>query len=140
MSETLDTKGSCLCGAVELHASSMSTEVGACHCGMCRKWSGGPFLGVDCGTSIDIRGQQYITSYSSSDWAKRSFCSKCGTHLFYQLEKSGQYIVPVGLFGEAATLKFDHQIFIDEKPDYYTFADETKNLTGEEVFAQFLGE
>ena len=31
----------------------------------------------------------------------------------------------------------DNQIFIDEKPDFYSFANETTTLTGEEVFAQF---
>jgi hypothetical protein len=34
-------------------------------------------------------------------------------------------------------LVFDRQIFIDEKPEYYSFANETKNMTGAEVFAQF---
>ncbi len=32
---------------------------------------------------------------------------------------------------------FDHQIFIDEKPDYYSFSNKTYNVTGEEVFAQY---
>ena len=31
------------------------------------------------------------------------------------------------------------KVFIEEKPDYYTFANETKNMTGAEVFAQFSG-
>ena len=34
-------------------------------------------------------------------------------------------------------LVFDHQIFIEEKPSFYAFANETKNMTGEEVFALF---
>jgi hypothetical protein len=29
------------------------------------------------------------------------------------------------------------QIFIDEKPAYYTFANQTKTMTGAEVFAMF---
>ena len=48
--------------------------------------------------------------------------------------------MPVGLFDNSEELKFDHQIFIDEKPDYYSFSNETKNMTGEEVIAQFSGE
>ena len=32
---------------------------------------------------------------------------------------------------------FDHQVFIDEKPDYYSFANETKDMTGQELFAMF---
>jgi len=30
-----------------------------------------------------------------------------------------------------------HQVFIDEKPDYYGFEHDTQQLTGAEVFAMF---
>jgi hypothetical protein len=32
---------------------------------------------------------------------------------------------------------FDHQVFIEEKPEYYCFSNETQNMTGAEVFAMF---
>ena len=32
---------------------------------------------------------------------------------------------------------FDLEVFVEEKPDYYCFADETIKLTGQELFAQF---
>jgi len=89
---------------------------------------------------VSFKGEEFLATFSSSDWAERGFCSKCGTHLFYKLKESGQYIVPVGLLDVAPGLNFDHQIFIEEKPAYYDFANDTKNMTGEEVFAQFAGE
>nr|WP_229680731.1 GFA family protein [Marinobacterium zhoushanense] len=115
----------------------MSKHVGACHCSMCRKWTGGPLMAVDCGTEVKFSGEENISTYSSSDWAERGFCARCGSHLFYRLKQNGQYIIPAGLFDTAEALNFDHQIFIDEKPEYYAFANETKNMTGEEVFASF---
>ena len=130
-------KGSCLCGAVHLYAKTMSKQVGACHCSMCRKWTGGPLLAVDCGSDVSFEGQENISTYDSSAWAERGFCNKCGSHLFYRLKEQNQYIVPVGLFDDFARVVFDHQIFIEEKPAFYSFANETKNLTGAEVFAQF---
>lgn len=140
MSKKIEATGQCLCGDVKLQASAMSPEVGACHCGSCRKWGGGPLLAVDCNTQLTIvAGEQHVTIFNSSDWAERGFCSQCGTHLYYRLKQSGQYIVPVGVFDETPELNFDHQIFIDKKPDYYAFANETKNMTGEQVFAQFSG-
>jgi hypothetical protein len=126
----------CLCGAVEIHVANVSEKVGACHCGTCRKWGGGPLLAVDCGTDVSFTGEQHITSYNSSDWAERGFCSRCGTHLFYRVKQTGQYIMPAGLF-EDMNYDFDHQIFIDTKPDFYSFENKTKNMTGEEVFAAF---
>ena len=43
----------------------------------------------------------------------------------------------MGIFDNSEGLVFDLQVFIDEKPEYYSFANETKNMTGAELFAQF---
>lgn len=130
-------KGSCLCGAISVSTTNISKQVGACHCSMCCKWGGGSLLAVECGSDVSFSGGEYIQVYSSSEWAERGFCKKCGSHLFYRLKQNGQYHIPVGIFDNSEGLVFEHQIFIDEKPEYYSFANETKNLTGAEVFAQF---
>ena len=137
MADTSTQQGSCLCGAVRISAKAVSNNVGACHCSMCRKWSSGPFMAVDCGTEITFEGEDNIGVYDSSDWAQRGFCKQCGGALFYRLKQTQQYIMPVDLFDMQDRLVFDHQIFIDEKPDYYDFANKTKNMTGAEVFALF---
>ena len=140
MSDPIEATGSCLCGCVTLSVKKMSLQVGACHCSMCRKWGGGPLLAVDCGTEVAITGEEQVRVFDSSDWAERGFCSACGTHLFYRLKQTGQHIVSAGLFDDPPELDFDHQVFIDEKPGYYAFSNETKDLTGAEVFAMFSGE
>jgi hypothetical protein len=137
MPDTREASGSCLCGKVKVSAKSMSTHAGACHCGICRKWTGGPLMAVDCGTEVSFSGEEHIKVYNSSDWAERGFCSQCGSHLFYRLKEKNQHIMPVGLFENLDDIEFDHQVFIDDKPKYYDFANKTKNMTGEEVFAQF---
>ena len=137
MSDTSVEKGSCLCGAVQVTAKTMHHKVGACHCGMCRKWTGGPLMAVDCGTDVSFKGEQHIKVYNSSDWAERGFCGQCGSHLFYRLKGNQQYMMPAGLFEDCKDLVFDHQIFIESKPSYYSFANDTHNMTGEEAFAQF---
>ncbi len=131
-------KGKCLCGEVKITAHQVSKKLGACHCGMCRKWSGGPLFAVDCGTEVSFEGQEFIETYQSSAWAQRGFCKKCGTHLFYQLKEKSQYIVAAGLFDDVASFDFDHQVFIDEKPEYYSFANQTKDMTGAELFAKLV--
>jgi hypothetical protein len=106
---------------------------------MCRTWGGGPLLAVDCGTEVEIDGEEKITVFDSSAWAERGFCSICGTHVFYRLKQNGQVIMSAGIFEDQTGFTFDHQVFIDEKPDYYDFANETENMTGAEVFARFGG-
>ena len=129
-----EATGRCLCGAVKLIAHNHAANVGACHCHMCRRWGGGPLIAIDCGTDVGIDGKENVRVFDSSAWAERGFCKDCGTHLFYRLKESGQYIVPAGLFDKDPCVTFDSQVFIDEKPDYYEFANKTRNLTGKEVF------
>lgn len=94
-------------------------------------------MAADCGVSVEFEGQENISVFSSSDWAERGFCNNCGSHLFYRLKESGQLFMPVGLFDQEEQFHFDHQIFIDKKPSYYSFANVTNNMTEEEVFAKF---
>jgi len=134
---TTERRGHCLCGKVSISANNASNHVGACHCTMCRRWGGGPFMEIDCGADVDIGGGDNVSVFDSSDWAERGFCSNCGTHLFYRLKGTGQHMVPVGLFEDSAGLEFHLQVFVDERPDYYEFANTTKKLTGAEIFAMF---
>lgn len=137
MAKSHDHTGRCLCGAVNLTIRTIDYNLGACHCDMCRRWGGGPFLAIDCGTDVQIDGGENVTVFSSSTWAERGFCSRCGTHLFYRLKESQQYVVPIGLLNDDPQVHFKGQIFIDEKPEYYSFANETENMTGAEVFAKY---
>jgi hypothetical protein len=137
MSETRARTGACLCKAVRMTVAVQHEEVAACHCNMCRKWGGGPLLAVDCAGGVRIEGEDSLAVYPSSDWAERGFCRRCGTHLFYRLKEGPHYAVPVGLLDGGVPWRLTQQIFIDEKPQFYTFADATRELTGEQVFAQY---
>lgn len=127
-------RGTCLCGAVSLQLRHENPSMSACHCGICRRWSGGPFMTLESHKTPEIDGMEHVRIYASSEWAERGFCSQCGTHLFYRLIKDEFYAVPVGLFQEGANWPFELQVFIDEKPSNYQFADSTREMTGEEVF------
>ena len=137
MSTSDTNKGRCLCGAVSFTVEEKNRHVGACHCGMCRGWGGGPLLAVECGTGVAFKGEENISVFDSSEWAERGFCSSCGTHLFYRLKESRQHFIPAGLFAEQQDFIFDHQVFIDKKPDYYSFANPTKDMTEAEIFAMY---
>lgn len=90
---------------------------------------------VHCGGNVQFSGAT-PKAYRSSDWAERGFCADCGTHLFYRLLPTGDYIVPAGLFQDR-DFELTSQIFIDEKPAFYALANQTPMLTGQQVFEQF---
>lgn len=133
----LSSKASCLCGSVTLIANEINPKFTVCHCESCRAWGGAPYFAVRCGTSVEIEGGDKIQMYASSTWASRGFCSKCGTHLFYKLNKTGEYNVSAGLFKDLQGLEMDMQYFSDQRPDYYCFSNQTKEMTRAEIMEYF---
>jgi hypothetical protein len=136
MSKELDLEGECMCGAVKFSAIAKSPNVVACHCNMCRRWSAGPFLALDC-QAVNFESADSIGRIRSSDWAERGFCIKCGSNLFYHIVKSSDYQMAAGLFDDQSMLQMTLQVFTDSRPAFYEFANETKMMTGAEVFAMF---
>lgn len=130
-------QGRCLCGAVKVSIAGAQTHVGACHCGMCRRWSGGPLMAIDCGTDVAFEGDDHIAVFDSSPWAERGFCTKCGSNLFYRIKQGQTYNVLAGLFDDTVGFSLDVQVFVDEKPAYYAYANKTKDMTAAEVFEYF---
>lgn len=127
--------GQCLCRAITLHAT-LDGEVAVCHCTMCRNWTGGPFFTLECDSDVRIDGEAYLGVYDSSEWAQRGFCRQCGSHLFYRLKQGGLMALSAGIFPQDS-LHLAKQIFIEEKPAHYRFANPTLELTGAQVFAAF---
>jgi hypothetical protein len=133
----VSVSGGCLCGAVRFTAAPRDHDIGACHCNMCRRWTAGPFLALECGGTVKIDDASSLGIYRSSEWAERGFCKRCGTPLFYRLVGKDFYVVSAETFDDRSGFRLTSQIFIDEKPGYYDFANATKNMTGAEVFVAF---
>ncbi|RPI13842.1 MAG: GFA family protein [Lysobacterales bacterium] len=79
--------GGCLCGAVRYRIALPPKWVAHCHCSMCRRAQGAGFVtwvGVPEGAFMLESGADVLSHYKSSPAAVRSFCSRCGTPLFFQ--------------------------------------------------------
>ena len=129
----LNSKASCLCGCVKIIARQINPKFSVCHCDSCQTWGGAPFFALHCGTDLKIEGSEKVKVYKSSSWACRGFCIECGTHLFYRLNKTGEYNLPVGLFKNLHGLKMDMQYYIDQRPNYYCFCNKTQEMTQAEI-------
>jgi len=130
----MQATGKCLCGAISFTAQDVEPHFHACHCSMCRKWSGGPGMGVGVG-SIALEGEANLGVYKSSDWAERCFCSKCGTNLMYRMPETGMTVVWAGAFDDESGLSLTGEIYVDEKPASYSFAGDHPRQTGAEFMA-----
>ena len=129
--------GSCLCSSVHVSTTTTRKAVTACHCKMCQRYGGGPAFGFYVGTDVAIEGVEHITVFDSSEWAERGFCATCGSHIFYRLKEAQTYSLDVGILDDTEGLVFEEQLFIDLKPSFYSFADDTRCLTEAEVFAKY---
>ena len=131
-----------MCGAVRFEITSDLRESGACHCGMCRKFSGGVYLAVKVPAGdLKFTSDDSLGVFTSSEWAERGFCKTCGSSLFYRLTvpgpMQGEMHVGLGTLDDANGLPLTGEIFIDLKPDGYAFAGDTEKMTEAQVLAMF---
>jgi hypothetical protein len=127
--------GKCLCGAVKFVAEISDTRFGACHCGMCRKWSGGSaFFGVPA-ASVQFESEQHIARYDSSAWGQRCFCKQCGTGLCFYVKPAQRYLLSIGAFDDSGSFTLGREIFIDRKPKSYAFVGDHPRMTEAEFLA-----
>ena len=83
MSEQTIT-GGCLCGGVRSEAHGTPSLTVICHCRMCQRASGAPFMGLLFMPSDAVRViKGYPRVYHSSPTSDRHFCPACGSPLFF---------------------------------------------------------
>jgi len=128
--------GQCLCGAVRFTVDNVDPKFYACHCTMCLRWCGGPFLSVRT-SEPKFEEIDQLAVFDSSEWAERGFCRVCGTNISYHVKGTDQYSMNSGTFDDASTFEMVGEVFIDEKPTSYEFAGDRPRMTGAEVIAKF---
>ena len=131
-------RGRCMCGAVTFMITDLRPDFGACHCEMCRRWTGSSFLGISVPhTAIRFDGTDHIRTMQSSPWAQRAWCDACGTGLWYRVTADSpmadNYEIPIGLLDDSDDLEFTREIFIDCKPRCFSYAGDRRQLTRERV-------
>ncbi len=130
--------GRCLCGAVafSVDADAFDNRT-ACHCAQCRRWSGHYWASIS-GPIDEFKvdtGEDKIKWHQSSEFAKRGFCSECGSSLFWHGHKLDAYksriAVAFGALDTPTGVTLDQHIFIADKGDYYELADGVPQLDRE---------
>ena len=138
----MSQSGTCLCGGVTYTIKSKVTETRACHCGMCRKWSGGVYLGIQVAADqFEISGADTLTTFTSSPWAERAFCTTCGCNIYSRITAPGPHFgthyIGLGTLDDPNGIALSGEIYIDKKPDGYAFANDTHKMTEAEIMAMF---
>lgn len=94
MSEAIT--GGCQCGAVR-YALSDKPESEFCHCGMCRRATGGVFAALASVPKASVTWtREEPAYYASSTAVKRGFCPSCGTPLTFAYDDSAKMDITIG--------------------------------------------
>ena len=131
------TEGRCLCGAVRVRAE-LSSEISACHCEMCARWSGGIQMGVDAPVATtEVSGP--VATYASSSFSERAWCRECGSALWLRNthgEGSDLYEFVPGLFENAGGARLVREVYADRCPGGYALAGDHERVTAAEYAAR----
>jgi hypothetical protein len=106
--------GGCQCGAVRYAVFATPTHPSVCHCRMCQKAGGGPFMAF-----AGVRDEQFeftrgaATIFRSSDIAERGFCGACGTPLTYRLRGSRRTSFTIGSLDRPEAVSPAEQIGVE---------------------------
>lgn len=116
--------GGCLCGGVRFKTSGTLREVVACHCSQCRRQTG-HFLAATnvADDNLSLEGEENLRWYRASDFARRGFCSNCGSVLFWKADSEDYVSVLAGSFDAPSGLHLAYHIFCADKGDYYEIND-----------------
>ncbi len=85
--------GGCFCGDIRYQVDSQPTHETNCHCTMCRRTSGAPFVAW---FTVERTAFQWTagapTGFASSDHAQRTFCPRCGASLTFETTREPELI------------------------------------------------
>jgi hypothetical protein len=96
-SQHIPVTGGCLCGAVRYESKKPPVQVLYCHCKKCQKNYGGLFH-----ASIKLAGSTFqftkgeLKYYRATNFAKRSFCAKCGSPIAFLYEGNPNVWILIG--------------------------------------------
>jgi hypothetical protein len=116
--------GGCLCGAVRYEVAGPLRPVVLCHCTQCRR-STGHFMAATAARQRDFRltSEAELRWYASSDSARRGFCGRCGSTLFWQANGRDYISIAAGTLDGATGLASACHIHVADKGDYYSIDD-----------------
>ena len=117
-------RGACLCGSVRFHfRGALRPTVSACHCRTCRKFSGGVFVSAAAWRKdLVLDRSRTLKWFRSSRWARRGFCSRCGSSLFWMPDHGPMMSIAAGALIEPTGLRLAAHGWTQYRADYWRFA------------------
>jgi hypothetical protein len=118
-------QGGCLCGAMRYEVDGPLTDVGHCHCSMCRRFHGaafGTYAKVDSARFRWLSGSELLTVYETSPGIGWAFCRVCGSSL--GVPRDGKLIeITLGTLASDPGVRPTEHIFVGSKAPWFEIND-----------------
>ncbi len=115
MLDEINVNGDCHCGDIKICATVKKSEIRACHCTDCQKFSGAPFRAIAIAScdKISIKGtpKEYIKIGDSGNKRIQAFCPVCGTQLFATNIEKTLFNIRTGFLNQRNVLKPKLHVF-----------------------------
>jgi hypothetical protein len=120
--------GGCLCGAVRYEVRGPVRDILVCHCSECRRWAGNAWAATQVARS-DLRIEdesalRWVDSPESDRNARRGFCSRCGSSLFWKPAEGGRISIGAGTLDEPTGLVTIGHWYSHAPGDWYELPDD----------------
>ena len=134
--------GRCMCGKVSFQIKRPVGMVFANHDAVSRRRSGGVAMTVMTrGTNTSFNGWGHLVHFPLSDRETSCFCRVCGTPMLtYYLSPeamTGMISISAGALDETEGLRLAADISFDEKPGFYAFEGERREISASELESMF---
>lgn len=135
MTTTGDTaQGKCLCGAVSFEVTPPFTMCGNCHCSICRRASGAPYVTWAVFKADQVKilsGEEQLSVFHPTSESTRRFCKTCGSQLFLEVtQMQGEILVTRATIDDAAEFKPEAHVHYSSKAPWLAVSDELPKLGG----------
>lgn len=117
-------EGSCLCQGVKYQYSGKIDEVTICHCNLCKRAQGTPFVTnapIDAALFAFTQGSDLVKTYASSESRRRVFCGHCGSPLYsFRVDMPEIIRLRLGTVTAGEIPQPEYEIFTESKASWYS--------------------
>jgi hypothetical protein len=120
MSASPARTGGCLCGTVRYRVAGALRPVIMCHCTQCRRMTGHVMAATAARrTDFQLLSDAGLAWYAASHEARRGFCARCGSTLFWDGAGRDYLSIAAGSLDDSSGLTVACHIFVANKGGYY---------------------
>jgi hypothetical protein len=121
--------GGCLCASVRYEVRGSLRPIVMCHCRQCQRTTG-HLMAATAARHRDFRllSAHELRWYASSSAARRGFCARCGSTLFWEAAGKDYLSIAAGTLDDASGLAIACHIFVADKGSYYPITDSAPQI------------